>query len=85
MFNTPENCRVFLNGEFAFALECGRMAPSPHRVPKNQAVDVELNAGRHTIVAVMRTPEPRKQIEWVVGLSDRSNNNQWILRTFVSR
>lgn len=84
MFNTHENCCVFLNGSFVFARECGRMAPSPHRVPKNQAVDVELNAGQHSLVAVIKTPEPRKQIEWVVGVSDRNANDQWIPKVWVS-
>tara|TARA_R100000027_G_scaffold61554_3_gene52984 strand:+ start:13651 stop:15105 length:1455 start_codon:yes stop_codon:yes gene_type:complete len=78
IFNTHENCRVFLNGEPAFAREAGRMAPSPHRVPPHQAIDIDLPAGEHTLVAVLRSPEPRKRIEWVVGVSDRDNNDQWI-------
>jgi len=84
MFNTHENCRVFLDREFAFARECGRMAPSSHRVPKNQAIDVELSAGRHTVVAVLKTPEPRSKIEWVIGISDRNDNDQWLPRVFVT-
>jgi hypothetical protein len=78
MFNTHENCRVFLNGELAFARASGRMAPSPHRVPIHQAIDVELGAGCHKILAVIKTPEPRKTIDWVVGVSDRNDNDQWI-------
>ncbi|MDQ8196168.1 ADP-ribosylglycohydrolase family protein [Coraliomargarita sp. SDUM461004] len=84
MFNTHEDCRVFLDGEFAFARECGRMAPSPHRVPRNQAVDVELCEGMHTVVAVVKVPEPRAEIEWVVGVSDRNNNDQWLSGVFVA-
>lgn len=85
MFNTHENCRVFLDGELAFARECGRMAPSPHRVPVNQAIDVELAAGRHTLLGVMRTPEPRGKIEWVVAVADRNDNDQWIPRPWVAQ
>ncbi len=78
LFNTHENCKVFLDGKLAFARESGRMAPSPHRVPPNQAIDTELAAGPHTLVAIIKTPEPRKQIEWVVAVSDRNDNDQWI-------
>lgn len=83
MFNTHENCRVFLDGGFAFAREGGRMAPSPHRVPKNQAIDLHLDAGVHIITAVLKTPEPRSDIEWVVGVSDRNDNDQWLPSVFV--
>lgn len=85
LFNTPENCRVFLNGEPVFAREEGRMAPSPHRVPINQAVDVTLEKGRHTLLGVLKTPEPRRAIEWVAGVSDRENNDQWIPRLWVEK
>lgn len=85
MFNTHEDCRVFLDGELAFARECGRMAPSPHRVPQNQAIDAELCMGIHTVVAVLRTPELRSEVEWVIGVSDRNNNDQWLPGVFVAR
>ncbi len=78
MFNTHENCRVFLNGEYVFGREEGRMAPSPHRVPYNQSVDACLDAGEHTLVAVLKRPEPVRQIEWVVGVSDCEDNDQFI-------
>ncbi|MBC2593870.1 ADP-ribosylglycohydrolase family protein [Ruficoccus amylovorans] len=78
VFNTHENCRVFLNGEYVFGRECGRMAPSPHRVPNNQSIDVQLGAGKHTLVAILKTPEFSKLIEWVVGVSDCDDNDQWV-------
>jgi hypothetical protein len=78
MFNTQENCKVFLNGKLVFARESGRMAPSPHRAPVNQAIDATLAAGKHLLVAVIKTPEPRKTVEWVVGVSDRNHNDQWL-------
>ncbi len=78
MFNTHENCRVFLNGQYVFGREIGRMAPSPHRIPNNQSTDAVLPAGEHTLVAVLRKPECARKMEWVVGVSDCDNNDQWI-------
>ncbi len=77
-FNTNENCRVFLNGEYVFGRECGRVAPSPHRLPLHQGADVPLPAGRHTLVAVIAKPAEEKVIEWIVGVADRDDNDQWI-------
>jgi len=78
MFNTHEPCQVFLDGEHAFGREEGRMAPSPHRVPIHQSLDVRLEAGEHRLVAVMKKPEPARSIEWVIGISDCDDNDQWI-------
>jgi ADP-ribosylglycohydrolase len=81
-FNTNENCRVFLDGETAFGRECGRVAPSPHRMPIHQAVDATLPAGQHTLVAVIAKPAQEKMIEWIVGVADREDNDQWVLSAF---
>lgn len=78
MFNTPANCRVFLNGSYAFGREGGRMAPSPHRVPLHQAGDYTLAPGRHRLLAVLKKPEGAKEIEWVFGVADRGNHCQWL-------
>ena len=83
-FNTHENCRVFLDGDYVFGREGGRMAPSAHRVPINQSVDATLSAGRHELVAVIARPTQDKTIEWVAGVADRDNNDQWIPKVFVS-
>jgi hypothetical protein len=77
-FNTNENSRVFLDGEYVFGRECGRMAPSAHRIPVNQAVDKILSAGMHRLTAVIARPAEEKEIEWVVGVADRDDNDQWI-------
>ena len=77
-FNTNENCRVFLDDEYVFGRECGRVAPSPHRVPINQAVDQVLSAGEHKLVAVIARPVTDKNIEWIVGVADRDDNDQWV-------
>ncbi len=77
-FNTHENCRVFLNGNYAFGRESGRMAPSPHRVPYNQSIDTQLDPGEHTLIAVLKRPETPRKMEWVAGVSDCDDNDQWI-------
>jgi ADP-ribosylglycohydrolase len=77
-FNTNENCRVFLNDQYVFGRECGRVAPSAHRVPINQAIDIILPAGVHRLTAVIARPAEQKQIDWVVGVADRNDNDQWI-------
>jgi ADP-ribosylglycohydrolase len=78
MFNTEENCRVFLDGDYVFGRECGRMAPSPHRVPVNQAIDRTLCSGVHTVTGVIVRPAEKKMVEWVIGIADRDDNDQWI-------
>lgn len=77
-FNTHENCRIFLNNQFVFGREGGRMAPSPHRIPPNQAVDQKLKAGQHRLLAAIHKPEQTRHIEWVVGVSDRNDNDHWM-------
>ncbi|MBC2593816.1 ADP-ribosylglycohydrolase family protein [Ruficoccus amylovorans] len=78
IFNTHENCRVFLNGKYVFGRESGRMAPSPHRIPNNQSIDVRLDIGEHKLLAVLKKPESSRKMEWVVGVSDGEDNDQWI-------
>ena len=82
-FNTNENCRFFVDGEYIFGREYGRMAPSPHRIPINQSVDQVLSTGAHKLVAVIARPAEDKQIEWVVGVADRDDNDQWIPGLFT--
>jgi hypothetical protein len=38
MLNTPANSRVWIDGEYAFGREGGRMAPSFHRCPINRSM-----------------------------------------------
>jgi len=81
-FNTGENCRVFLDGIYVFGRECGRMAPSSHRLPINQAVEIVLSPGKHVLTGVIEKPLKKKTIEWVVCVSDRDDNDQWIPNVF---
>ena len=64
MFNSPSNNRVWVNGEFAFGRESGRMAPSFHRAPVNQFTDAELDAGKHELVVGVAPANGEKKIEW---------------------
>lgn len=82
-FNTRENCRVFLGDQYVFGRECGRVAPSPHRIPLNQSIDITLSAGTHILTAVLVRPAADRAIEWIVGIADRDDNNQWIPDGFV--
>jgi ADP-ribosylglycohydrolase len=81
-FNTNENCRVFLDGKYIFGRECGRMAPSSHRIPINQSANVTFSAGIHRLTAVIVRPAEDKEVEWVAGVTDRNNNDQWIPNVF---
>ncbi len=78
LFNTEENCRVFVDGEYRFGRECGRVAPSPHRVPINQYCDLHLTAGEHTLTGVVQKPLNKSTIEWIVCVSDKNRNDQHI-------
>ncbi len=77
MFNTPENCRVWLNGTYLFGREGGRMAPSFHRCPLNQYKDMQLPAGMHELVAGIAPDGKRKVLEWVFGIGDLKTK-QWL-------
>jgi len=80
-FNTPENCRVWIDGKYAFGRECGRMAPSAHRVPLNQSADMTLETGAHEIVSCIVKPQYKEYIEWVVGIADKKSY-QWLTEVF---
>lgn len=82
-FNTHEPCRVFLNGTYVFGRDGGVMAPSPHRIPLHQSTDCRLTGGTHRLTAVIAEPQQPKTIQWVVGVADRENANQWVTSVFT--
>ncbi len=84
MFNTGEPCRVWVDGQFLFERDGGRMAPSLHRAPPQQKAVVELPAGSHSLVAAVRRPRDRERAEWVVALGD-PQTKQWIPDAFRLR
>ncbi|MFA6814820.1 MAG: ADP-ribosylglycohydrolase family protein [Lentisphaeria bacterium] len=82
MFNSASNNRVWINGEFAFGRESGRMAPSFHRAPINQFTDTELDAGKHELLVGVSPVNGEKEIKWVVGVGD-AKTKQWLPNAFV--
>jgi hypothetical protein len=58
------------------------MAPSSHRIPINQSANVTFSAGIHRLTAVIVRPAEDKEVEWVAGVTDRNNNDQWIPNVF---
>jgi ADP-ribosylglycohydrolase len=76
-FNSHANNRVWLDGKFIFGRECGRMAPSPHRIPINQYHDCELESGKHSISVIVVKPDTPDRMQWVIGVAKRKNM-QWI-------
>ena len=70
MFNSRENTRVWIDGEFAFGREGGRMAPSFHRCPVNQMTEVFLEAGRHELLCGVAPISGAPTLEWVMGVAD---------------
>ncbi len=76
MFNTPQNVRVWLDGDYAFGRECGRMSPSFHRIPMHQHATRRLSAGEHTLTVALSRPS-RGDATWVVGIGD-PKSKQWL-------
>ena len=76
LFNTPCNCRVWLDDDFAFGRECGRMGPSFHRRPPHQFHDADLEAGRHEVTVLLARPDDGPA-RWVVGVGD-ARTHQWL-------
>ena len=70
MFNSRENTRVWLDGEYAFGREGGRMAPSFHRCPVNQMMELFLEAGRHELLCGIAPLSGEESMEWVMGVAD---------------
>ncbi|OGV35580.1 MAG: hypothetical protein A2020_07205 [Lentisphaerae bacterium GWF2_45_14] len=77
MFNTSSNSRVWIDGQYAFGREGGRIAPSFHRCPVNQYKDMELNAGEHEFLVGIAPLSDEKKIEWVIGVGDKASK-QWL-------
>lgn len=77
MFNSPSNSRVWIDGQYAFGRECGRMAPSFHRCPPNQYKDVELASGMHELMVGIAPIGCDDKVEWVIGVGD-AKSKQWL-------
>jgi len=82
MFNTDANSRIWVDGNFVFGREGGRMAPSFHRCPINQYRDMELEPGEHELVAGIAPISGQEEITWVWGIGD-CRDLQWLGKTEV--
>ena len=83
MFNTPGPCHVWIDNERAFGRDGGRMAPSFHRAPENQAATFDWSAGEHELVAAVARPlDPAARCEWVCGVAD-AKTLQWLVGVAV--
>ena len=66
---------------FMFGRDGGWMSPSYSSVPLNQYVDVEVEAGVHTLVVGVAPNEPDENIYWVMGVAG-TLDRQWLPYTF---
>ena len=82
MFNTPQSCRVWVDGAFLLERESGVMAPSFHRAPPHQVAAIYLEKGRHTLTAAVQRPADAQDAQWVVGIGD-AVSKQWIVEAFL--
>ncbi len=53
------------------------MAPSIHRAPVNQFLDIELEAGEHELLAGVAPLNGEESIFWNFGIGD-VNSKQWL-------
>ena len=81
MVNTNANVRVWVDGEYRFGREGGRMSPSFHRAPLNQYCDLQLPIGKHELVIGLAPLDYTRQIEVIFGLGDRKTL-QWLPQAF---
>lgn len=82
MLNTNANCRVWVDGEYKFGREGGRMSPSFHRAPLNQYCELEPDNAIHELVIGLSPIDRSREIEVVLGLGDRKSH-QWLPRAFM--
>lgn len=82
MFNSRFRNEVFIDEEFAFHRESGKVVPSFHRVPWNQSKFMELKAGKHTLEAIISMVPISETPEWIIGVADRESM-QWVPDSFL--
>lgn len=83
MFNTGQECRVWVDGKLLLERGGGVMAPSLHRAPEHQKATRVLAEGQHSLVAAIRRPASGHTAQWVVAAGD-PDTKQWHPRAFVS-
>ena len=70
MFNSTEDYRIWLDGNFLHAAQGSNlMFPAPHMTPVGQFIDFTMTEGVHELsVAVKKPPVERDVAEWVIAL-----------------
>ena len=81
MLNTPACSWVWIDNDYLFGREGGRMAPSFHRCPVNQRTFVPLTAGKHFMTVALMPLEGQSEIEFNIGLGYASDK-QWLTAPF---
>ena len=81
-FSSEAETSVWVDGAFAFGRDAGgRMMPSPHLAPLNTHATLDLAAGEHTLVAVLKRPPAgagtRGRVTWNLDLAD-AESLQWL-------
>lgn len=69
MVNTRGEMAAWIDGKFAFGASASPMVPSLHRAPKDQMIVLNLEAGRHELIAAIRRPTTG-DAELVTGVGD---------------
>ena len=79
MFNASAANQVWFDGKPVFgAASTPVMAPSFHRTQEDQRIDLDLEAGKHKLLAAVAKPQQGQIfLEWVVGVAD-AGTLQWI-------
>ena len=79
MFNFNGPCKVFIDGNLAFASEVASpLVPSFHRCPKNQFADLTLSKGVHEVVAFIKSPAEGQMATWIFGVGEGHPSFQWL-------
>ncbi|OHB57807.1 MAG: hypothetical protein A2Y12_17270 [Planctomycetes bacterium GWF2_42_9] len=85
MFNTPEMCIVWIDGQFAFRYDQGGLwLPSFNRQPLNDKCILTLDAGTHEIIAAISRPATPSSLKWAIGVAD-ARTNAWLPDVFERR
>ena len=81
IFNSPQDVRVFLDGQRVLARECGEVCPAFHRAPMYQMGAFDLSAGGHEVAAVLAKPRLPEDLQWVIGVGDAATD-EWLPEVF---
>jgi ADP-ribosylglycohydrolase len=70
MFNSTEEYRIWLDGEYLHGAQGSNlMFPAPHMAPIGQFIDFSIRAGVHELTVVVKKPPVGREVaEWVIAL-----------------